>query len=603
MGGQFGLVGPTYSSQSPRADGQRCINLYPERDESGEGKYEWTLYGTPGLALAYDLGVGIIRCIFYSGTRCFAIAGNFLWELMADGTKVEIMQVAADANPAYISFGIQQLMVVSGSHGYCILPNGTVVVDPPGLVVPRQVDYCDGFFVAMRTDGKWQVTLDGTDWTDPGFISAASVFSESPISLICDHREVFLLSAKRGVFYQNTGNTFPFDVITGSMTEMGIGAIDSITRLDNSIFWLGQDERGGRMAWRAQGQTPVRISNHSTEHFWNKKKQYPTIADAIGWAYQEEGHTFWVVYFPTANTTWVFDAATNMWHERSFRDKTTGKDLAHLGRCHAYAFDRHLVGSRVDGKIYEMSLPVDNGNGGWNFVTDAGNLIHRIRIAPPISRENERDRYSRLTVEMEAGLGPQPPLQGGGIPTILTLADINGAVWDVTIKDDGQTFGFAPSPNIAKVYKLTEPGLTTTWQLGIDAQQRFTTTAIALDITQPVGIDMISVAGTMEFTLQVTAQGLIQTVATGEISRDPQLIVSWSDDGTRTWNVNPRILNCGQAGDFKRRAITSRMGASRNRNYKIECSDPIPWRILNATLKGDQFQPTERYVKQVGKIS
>lgn len=603
MGGQFGLVGPTYSSQSPRGDGQRCINFYPEHDESGQGKYEWTLYGTPGLSVVYDLGGGPIRNIFFNGTRCFAISGNFLWELLADGTKVEIMQVAADARPAYISFGINQLMVVSGLHGYCILPNGTVVIDPPGLANATQVDYCDGYFVAMRNDGQWQVTLDGTDWTDPGFISAASVFAEPPISLISDHREVFLMSSKRGVFYQNTGNTFPFDVIPGSMTELGTGAIDSITRLDNSIFWVGQDERGGRMGWRAQGQTPVRITNHSVENFWNDKKKFPAVSDAIGWAYQEDGHTFWVVYFPSANATWCYDAATGFWHERDSFDPVAGKHNAHLGRCHAYAFDMHLVGSRVDGKIYNMSLPSEDEKGGWNFVTDAGNLIHRIRIAPPISRENERDRYSRLTVDVEAGLGPQPPLQGQAPPTVLSVADINGAVWDVTILDDGVTFGFAPSANVAVVYKLTDLGLTTSWQLGIDAQQRWTTTAIALDVTLPTEIDMTSAAGTLMFAIQVTNQGLIQTVATGEVVRDPQMMVSWSDDGTRTWNVNPRVLNCGQAGDFKRRAITSRMGASRNRNYKIEVSDPIPWRILGGSLKGDQFTPSERYVKQVDKVS
>jgi len=289
-----------------------------------------------------------------------------------------------------------------------------------------------------------------------------------------------------------------------------------------------------------------------------------------------------------------------MWHERAFKNPVSGKDFAHLGRCHAYAFDRHLVGSRVDGKVYEMSLPVDNGNGGWNFVTDAGTLIHRVRIAPPISRENERDRYNRLTVDVEAGLGPQPSLPGGD-PTILTLADVNGFIWDVTMRDDGVTFDFNPSIKSGKIYKITDPSKTTTWQLGIDALQRLITVPLTLDLSQPEELDLVSSSGLKQFIIQVTVGGMLQTVAQGNSARDPQMIVSWSDDGTRTWNVNPRILNCGQVGDFKRRAMTSRMGASRNRNYKIECSDPIPWRILNATLKGDQFQPEERYTKKVAK--
>ena len=49
--GRFGFCGPAYKAQNLSADAQECINLFLERDESGAGKSEFNLLGTPGLQL------------------------------------------------------------------------------------------------------------------------------------------------------------------------------------------------------------------------------------------------------------------------------------------------------------------------------------------------------------------------------------------------------------------------------------------------------------------------------------------------------------------------------------------------------------------------
>jgi hypothetical protein len=43
------LVGPSYTSSSPNADVERSVNLFPEAIESGNGKNQYVLLGTPGL--------------------------------------------------------------------------------------------------------------------------------------------------------------------------------------------------------------------------------------------------------------------------------------------------------------------------------------------------------------------------------------------------------------------------------------------------------------------------------------------------------------------------------------------------------------------------
>jgi hypothetical protein len=93
--------------------------------------------------------------------------------------------------------------------------------------------------------------------------------------------------------------------------------------------------------------------------------QFPRVDDAIAWAYQDEGHSFYVLLLPTPPprdafgvdwTTWVYDVATGVWHERALWDDTRLRWLPHYGRCHAYAIGKHLIGDRASGVIYEYSL-------------------------------------------------------------------------------------------------------------------------------------------------------------------------------------------------------------------------------------------------------
>jgi hypothetical protein len=49
------------------------------------------------------------------------------------------------------------------------------------------------------------------------------------------------------------------------------------------------------------------------------------------------------------------------WAERGIWDSARLRWTPHIGRCHCFAFGKHLVGARNTGTIYEMSQ---------NFYTD-----------------------------------------------------------------------------------------------------------------------------------------------------------------------------------------------------------------------------------------
>lgn len=62
---------------------------------------------------------------------------------------------------------------------------------------------------------------------------------------------------------------------------------------------------------------------------------------------------------------------------------------------------------------------------------------------------------------------------------------------------------------------------------------------------------------------------------------DPQLMMSYSDDGKKTWS-NERWTSFGSIGNYKRQAIFRRLGQARERVYRFRITDPVKVCITGA---------------------
>lgn len=67
--------------------------------------------------------------------------------------------------------------------------------------------------------------------------------------------------------------------------------------------------------------------------------------------------------------------------------------------------------------------------------------------------------------------------------------------------------------------------------------------------------------------------------------REPIIMMSFSDNGGRTWSKLVYQLSPGAIGEYKRRAIKRRLGSSRDRVYRLVMTDPVKWVINNAFLE------------------
>lgn len=600
---RFGLVGPAYRSQSINADCQTCINWYPEAVESQQGKGPMVLNPTPGLRLRYSLGTAGVRGEITAQGRSFAVAGTVLWELLPPYSTPNTINrgtVLSDGLPVSMADGPNQLVIISSGSGYVYDMTANTLTDlTTALGAPPvfQTGYADGFFFALFANSNRVQSsdpLDATSWPGENAI-IVSVFPDNVNAMFIDHKEMWLFGSRATQPYGDAGDfPEPFDAIGGAYIETGIAAPFSPAKLDNSIFWLGADERGDGMVWRAQGYVPSRVSNHAIEY---ALQSYSRIDDAVGYSYQDQGHSFYVLSFPTASKTWVYDAATGMWHERGFWNSTAGIFTQHRAQYHTKNFGMHLVGDPTTGSIYEMSI---------NVPDDFGNPIRRVRRAPHISDEQGWIFHNRLQVDAETGLGPVPPLPGSAPPTIATVSDSLGAIWSISVNDLGIVRADAGTGTPAEFF-LNDPGNTTSWAITVNQFGVADADPAPFNAGYARASAFISTGGTKRWTLQVhpvtATAAVLQTFENGIVTRGPQMMMRFSDDGGHTWSKE-YLRDCGQAGEYKKRVIWRRLGRSRDRVYEIAVSDPIPWRIVDAYLDADPgYAPQERMAHQMRKTA
>ena len=428
------LVGPSYTSRSIAAECQRTVNWYIEAIESGAGPAPAVLYPTPGLR---HLGVapaggrwrGLWRA---TNNQVYGVVGDQFYELTSLSLASPVVDaVALQRRGAVVDDGRPVVMADNGVHGgrVCIASGGRLSIYTQGnadhqfpamAIAPvTAVTFIDGYFIAISPTTV-QLSENGVTW-DPTDISGRGEGADPFVTGIQNHRELWLLGEVTSEVWYDSGNAdFPFQPIPGVFIEVGICAASSLVRLDQTVAWLAQTREGDRLAVIAEQYQPKRVSTHAMEVTWRK---YPRVDDAVSYSYQEDGHTYWVLTFPTAGATWVYDAATQLWHERGHWNRAQGVYEAHRANCHAWAWGRHLVGDRASANLYALDSLTFSDQ-----LAEGDTPIRRVRRLPHLASEQRQVRHSHLEIDLEMGLGLAVG-QGKDPRAMLRWSDDRGHTW------------------------------------------------------------------------------------------------------------------------------------------------------------------------------
>lgn len=424
---QIPFVGASYQARSKNLDAQACINLFPVMGESGTAKTVAALYGTPGTRPLVTLDDGPVRALHppTDGGQLVVVSGTSVYRvdvgLSKATTVTKIGSVDPGAMPVAVTDNGTQAVIVTGDSGYIVdlAANTVTPIADDGFYGATSADILITFAIFNRPgtnqfyiSGSNDMTFDALD-----FASAESN-AEPIVRLLVNHADIVIFKKTVTEIWRASGNVdFPFARDTNAAIEQGCAAPWSAVSMDNSVFWIGAAAEGGGIVWRLDGYTPRRVSTDAVEY---AIASYGDISDAMGYAYQQEGHTFYMLTFPSAGATWCYDAGTQLWHQRAYLDPGTGKLGRHRSNCHVYYGGLHIVGDFETGDLYALDL---------DYFYDGADPMPSIRAAAHVAGPDYTwIVHNRLQVDMETGVG-QSDGQGAAPVALLDWSNDGGHTW------------------------------------------------------------------------------------------------------------------------------------------------------------------------------
>lgn len=432
----FGFVGASYTTRSIYQNDQECINFYPEIDPTKQpgDRGIVALYPTPGLVEEIQLPAAAevrgMRAL--SGSQyAVVVSGGVVYRIATDMTYIQIGTLITTSGPVSITDNVMDTQGLTAyladgvRRYYYIVATNTFATLPPtdgDWVGASQVDTVDNYIAYNEPNTrKWAVTDLGSPFSTTFLYGLKDSSPDNLVALIVDHRQVYLLGEVTTEVWINVGSvipgliTFPFQRVAGTASQNGCGAPFSVARFAETFMFLGRDTLGTATIGMMKGYEYQRVSNHAVE---NSLVGY-NVSDARAWSFQIEGHEFYVISFPQIDLTWVYDLTTGQWFKWLYWNAPQAVYERHRAQCGIAFANKTIVGDYENGKIYRLD---------FDAYTDNGNPIRRLRRAPHITTDLQRQYFEEFQIQFQPGVGLTTG-QGDNPQAMLRWSSDGGSTW------------------------------------------------------------------------------------------------------------------------------------------------------------------------------
>ena len=426
------ILGSSYVARSVNAADSQMINLFPEIIPEG-GVEPAFLNRAPGLNFLQSVGFGPIRGLWThqtNGSDFYVVSGQEVYRLTGlNATPIKLGNISGTGPVSIADNGAVIFFACNGpSYTYYEPTNSFNQITDVNFPGAATVTYLDTQFIFNEPNSQriWSVdTVDPNNGNyiyplvfNPLFFSSADGSPDDVVSVNADHRQLWVFGTDSTEVWYNAGlANFPLAPIQGAFNEIGCVAPFSVAKLDNTLFWLGTDARGQGIVYRANGYAAMRVSTHAVEY---AIAQYGNISDALAYTYQEEGHSFYMLNFPSANATWCYDVATQAWHIRA--GWVNGSFTRHRSNCQCNFMGNTVVGDFENGNIYTLNLGVYADNG------QPQKWLRSWRALPTSQNNFKRSAQHTLQLICESGMGLNDG-QGSDPQVMLRWSDDGGHTW------------------------------------------------------------------------------------------------------------------------------------------------------------------------------
>ncbi len=412
------FIGGQAEGKSAKVNIQRTVNLYPEVTQGGLSPV--VLYSTPGLRPEVSVGAGPGRSngVRFLG-KAYFVSGSELVSIDSSGVGISVGSLLTNTSRVTIETGYNDYIVlVDGTNGYTY--DGTTFAQITDVDFPDNCTHItyhkNRWFANDSETGLFYMSDDGdpTSWSATNFASAES-YPDNISSLISTDDYIWLGGefTFEAFFNDGSANNFPYARVEGGYIEKGVHAPYSLVRNENTLYFLGQSKNGGFSVMKAQGSQSTNISTPELDSEFSKLAK---LSDAYGFYYEDRGHGFYVLTFPSGGRTWVYDSTMPLdlaWTERTSYESLTFTRWRAAG--HVFFNNDHYIIDYNSSNVFILDHSIG---------TDNGMLTERVRVAKFIANDGIRLTMGNIEIEFDSGTA----LLGDDPQAMLRFTD-NGRLW------------------------------------------------------------------------------------------------------------------------------------------------------------------------------
>lgn len=414
------LFGIGQQGKSPFITAQRHLNLIAEQTVDGD-KTQLVFYGVAGDTLFASFGDTPVRGWLVFSERLFVVHRGTLYELDNSGTKTSRGTLNTTSGKVSMQTDGTVILIVDGTNGYTftLATNAFAqVTDPQFPNGANTCDWLDGLFVVDAGNGSdsFYWSADGSSWTALDFATAESA-PDGLVRVFVDHGQLLLFGQATIEPWGSIGNVdAPFAVVKGATAQFGLAARWSLVPFNDSVAFLAKNRMGQVQVMMMEGNVPKPISTPEIEAEINS---YSTKSDAVGMSFMDRGHPMYIISFPTAGKSWMFDARSGMWSPR----ESGLSGARYHGELAIDYLNKIRISDYSNGNVVNLDATV---------YTENGTAIAREIVTRHLYKNNARISLDELYVDMEVGVGTSSGA-GSSPQVMLQYSKNNGKTWSAEL--------------------------------------------------------------------------------------------------------------------------------------------------------------------------
>jgi hypothetical protein len=459
----YPIIGFSYPERSVEFDIQKTVNFYLVEDQKAVKNMAFA--PTPGTELIKNVNPATtspIRQIYSYQEIGLVVLENRIYTFDKEYDINPIGTITTSSGFISMSSGPNQILIVDGAAGYVynfVTGVFSKITNSNFLPNPFYCVYFSDFFIVCDSDTNvWQVSNanDATSWTTLNAPNSATISAKADTfqGLGVVNQRLFLFGNYiTETWYAGVNQNypqFPYSRDNNAIFEYGLGATASLcnaTKKDDGVLiWLGSNRNGISSIMMSDGGKAVAISTPSVD--W-KIQNYGDVSNAFAFSFNQDGHSFYLITFPSENVTWLADLS--MIDDKGYPAWTNMamlNDDMFLASCHTYYLPNgvHLIGNLKGPEILNFSTKIRTNFGGYDINNNPiAENIKYVRIGPEFYSPNyKRFFINKFEVDFEGGVGLSNP-------TINKPSGYNPKVFLSISYDYGHTFSDSCPATLGKI--------------------------------------------------------------------------------------------------------------------------------------------------------